>query len=48
MLYIFDKLDIFSGSVEADHVPSYFLKDVFHKFYLVHSLNTLPYLERGP
>ena len=25
------------GLVKADHIPSNFLKTVFHKFYLVHS-----------
>ena len=33
------------GTAYADHIPSNFLEDcVFHKVYLVHSLNTLSHI----
>ena len=36
-----------TGSAEADHIPSYFLKTVFHKSYLVHSWILCPIFSKS-
>ena len=35
------------GLFKTDHIPSKFLKNLFHEFYLVHSLNTLSQMSVG-